>query len=764
MVKIAQDQLSPLNSPNFSHDPRYRQLAGQIGNALDNFGPILLALGQQLDRYEGVGSDRMTARSRMGFLNGEREMTNLSILLDRQVNALNLLLQATQCQTWAQQSNMIEESQSVLRLAQDCSSSLVGLEDVASFISENTAAISAEFEFDDVLRSTLLYQAAERSHLRQAIRAKKIRDRDKTSTDSPVQRPATFGLKQAFQAMRLSRPTTVSGTVDTQQGIRVDVRRDIIVEPSEDHAITEQDSDREESSHTNSRDVDRTNSGTDTSRQTQPRLGGVYSDIPRPNNSLGSWRKALQRRTSNARETKPYQQEGISPPGIVKVLLLGASGGGKTTLLNTLQLFTQAECVKRDESYLRTLVWQNALDSARAVLRAMEELDMDPELTALARRLLLEPCSDCDRDPALNPQHATEVASEISFLLSVRGFQEVTRWRNGRGNTHQSHDNGEYFIENINRLAEQAAHRSAATDGDLLRTQVTTTGIHQVTVTYQGSQFCVYDVGGERSERKKWIHAFKDVSAVIYPVDTTGYRRGLREDIWGDRMCEQFMLFEAIANSRWFARSSFVIVFTKMDLLTQYLKEEDVDAFLRTKGVIPKTEPRVTLADGYLTCLERHFRKLVKSVNVRERVRFVRANLVDVDAHNPAIDIFSTLESFIPSRRVSTTGKMVLTPTGEKERVLEKIPASHEIGGFSSEYSASSPLSNQQTSVRRSSDASSGAKFCLYFDEPTQTDGALHCSESCRLGDFEGSSSLEIGLPLFREPEDANCPLIGTAR
>lgn len=96
MVKIAQDQLSILNSPAFTHDPRYHQLAAHIGNALDSFSPILLALGQQLDRYEGVGADRMAAKTRLGFLNGEREMTNLSVLLDRQVNALNLLLQAIQ--------------------------------------------------------------------------------------------------------------------------------------------------------------------------------------------------------------------------------------------------------------------------------------------------------------------------------------------------------------------------------------------------------------------------------------------------------------------------------------------------------------------------------------------------------------------------------------------------------------------------------------------------------------------------------------------
>lgn len=96
MVKIAQEQLSPLNSPRFNRDQRYRQLATQIGNALDSFGPILLALSQQLDQYEGLDTLRMTAQRRLGFVHSERELTNLSILLDRQVNALNLLLQAIQ--------------------------------------------------------------------------------------------------------------------------------------------------------------------------------------------------------------------------------------------------------------------------------------------------------------------------------------------------------------------------------------------------------------------------------------------------------------------------------------------------------------------------------------------------------------------------------------------------------------------------------------------------------------------------------------------
>ncbi|KAI0485472.1 hypothetical protein F4859DRAFT_471264 [Xylaria cf. heliscus] len=52
---------------------------------------------------------------------------------------------------------------------------------------------------------------------------------------------------------------------------------------------------------------------------------------------------------------------------------------------------------------------------------------------------------------------------------------------------------------------------------------------------------------------------------------------------------------------------------------------------------------------------------------------------------------------------------------------------------------STSPLSNQQPTVKMSSDPSWEPEFCLYCDR--QTDGALYCSESCRLRDFESSST-----------------------
>jgi hypothetical protein len=42
--------------------------------------------------------------------------------------------------------------------------------------------------------------------------------------------------------------------------------------------------------------------------------------------------------------------------------------------------------------------------------------------------------------------------------------------------------------------------------------------------------FRLFDVGGQRSERKKWIHCFEDVTAIIFCVAMSEYDQVLHED------------------------------------------------------------------------------------------------------------------------------------------------------------------------------------------------------------------------------------------
>jgi guanine nucleotide-binding protein G(o) subunit alpha len=58
---------------------------------------------------------------------------------------------------------------------------------------------------------------------------------------------------------------------------------------------------------------------------------------------------------------------------------------------------------------------------------------------------------------------------------------------------------------------------------DILRTRVKTTGIVEINFSFKDLNFRVFDVGGQRSERKKWIHCFEDVTAIIFIVGLSEY-------------------------------------------------------------------------------------------------------------------------------------------------------------------------------------------------------------------------------------------------
>lgn len=444
--------------------------------------------------------------------------------------------------------------------------------------------------------------------------------------------------------MKLNRSPVASDAADTLLPFRVYVNREIMVE-HEPMVKVENPSLQRPASCDDSGDVEMIDSDTETRRPSS--VLSVNSDSSRPYSGFRDWRKAFQRRAFSTRGGQTQQQEDVhdqSEPA--KVLLLGTSGGGKTTLLNALRLSTDADYALSDRAYHRTLVWQNALDSARRILRAMEALGLNSEVMAVARALLLERCAHCDNDPALTPQHALEVAAAISSLGSEIGFQEVIKHRNA----YELHDNGEYYVRNISRLATLAARGlEPPLAEDLLRTEVTTTGMHLVCLTHNGFQYCVYDFGGKRSERRKWTSTYGCVSAIIYPVDATSYGRGLRENKNDDRMLDHIRIFDALMKWCRFAGAKFIVVFTKTDLLQDYLEEEDVDVFLRKHKIISEGEPRVTTSDRYLDHLEKHFRKLARPRALGDQIQFIRANLVDFAMRNPAIEIFNRIDGSHPS-------------------------------------------------------------------------------------------------------------------
>ncbi len=57
-------------------------------------------------------------------------------------------------------------------------------------------------------------------------------------------------------------------------------------------------------------------------------------------------------------------------------------------------------------------------------------------------------------------------------------------------------------------------------------------------------------MGGQRNERKKWIHCFDDVTAVIFVAALSEYDQTLFEDSTTNRLLGAVELFGEICNNR----------------------------------------------------------------------------------------------------------------------------------------------------------------------------------------------------------------------
>ena len=143
------------------------------------------------------------------------------------------------------------------------------------------------------------------------------------------------------------------------------------------------------------------------------------------------------------------------------------------------------------------------------------------------------------------------------------------------------------------------------TEQDVLRSRVRTTGIVQTDFKIKGLDFAMFDVGGQRNERRKWIHAFDDVNAVIFVAALSEFDQASRqpmsarvrvprqvpgaahlacisapqvlyEDETQNRMEEAISLFDQIVNSRWFAETSMILFLNKKDLFEMKIAKASI--------------------------------------------------------------------------------------------------------------------------------------------------------------------------------------------
>ncbi|KAF7341825.1 hypothetical protein MSAN_02037700 [Mycena sanguinolenta] len=340
--------------------------------------------------------------------------------------------------------------------------------------------------------------------------------------------------------------------------------------------------------------------------------------------------KALHRQAEKALKDAKAKQASE-----VKVLLLGSGDSGKSTILKQMRLIHRVPFSAAEIESYRQLVFENLVRGLRYLLEALEDLGLElpeeydpPEPEGRRRR-----GASLKRDVEM-VEHAEDIRDGEPF--PVRYFAPLTRlWKQdivrtawARGNEAAIPENLHYFFSDLPRLFDPAY---VPTEQDIVRTRARTIGITETTFALRGMEMLMVDlavtlssgvsaiprpgwdarrgqgglgaprplswaglgpwteladganadepVGGQKSERRKWIHCFQDVTSILFLVSLSGYDQCLVEDRDANQMQDAMTIWDSICHSQWFKQTSIILFLNKDDLFEQKIPTSDLKNF-----------------------------------------------------------------------------------------------------------------------------------------------------------------------------------------
>ncbi|KAL7025236.1 hypothetical protein ACKWTF_013406 [Chironomus riparius] len=251
-----------------------------------------------------------------------------------------------------------------------------------------------------------------------------------------------------------------------------------------------------------------------------------------------------------------------------KLLLLGTGESGKSTFIKQMRIIHGSGYSDDDKRSFIKLIYQNISMAMQSMIQAMESLKIeysDEKNIEKAQQILSH-----DLIPTQNVQPSLMCA--IKELWADAGIQECYE----RRREYQLIDSAKYYLNDLERIEKDDY---LPTEQDLLRARVPTTGIIEYKFKLDNIYFRIVDVGGQRSERRKWIHCFENVTSIIFISALSEYDQVLFESSDVNRLEESMALFKTLITSNWFQESSVLLFLNKKDLLHEKIMNSHLDDY-----------------------------------------------------------------------------------------------------------------------------------------------------------------------------------------
>ena len=116
----------------------------------------------------------------------------------------------------------------------------------------------------------------------------------------------------------------------------------------------------------------------------------------------------------------------------------------------------------------------------------------------------------------------------------------------------------------------------------------------------------MYDVGGRKGQRKKWVHFFDDVDVILYIVSLSCFDQTMEETPEKNQMVDSIETFKTVVDSQSLKNIPIMLFLNKIDLFREKIKKKSV------KDYFGEFDGKEHDYDSCVEFFKRRFRRIVE--------------------------------------------------------------------------------------------------------------------------------------------------------
>ena len=253
----------------------------------------------------------------------------------------------------------------------------------------------------------------------------------------------------------------------------------------------------------------------------------------------------------------------------LRILLLGAGESGKSTVIKQMRINYGDGFDLDSRIKLRPNIYRNIYSAMQYIINGMDTLKLKYADRSISNR-------DID---ALLGVDLNEMPSQfpLEHQVLIQKFISDPKVQHCM-KQHEKIHMTKSAVDFLQRVGELFDPDYVPSIQDILLERTPSTGIKEYMFTLKSGgrkySFRMMDVGGQKNERKKWIHAFERVNAVIFVAAISEFDQELEEEPGTNRLSGSVDLFQQVAKLEWFPPrdTSLILFLNKVDLFDSKIR------------------------------------------------------------------------------------------------------------------------------------------------------------------------------------------------